>query len=548
MRKPNVQGCWCAIAGVVVALCAGCPAPYPAVPHHELAQRILQPSEVLLEVVSEDMEAAQESHPGRLSAPADARNQIDLPPEPPIHERVSTSHPEIQFVKFNSSEPLPSPSGLLPTPAASDSTNSSLHKLTLAAAIDLAYRASPALQSARAKICLAKAGKQIAYADFMPQAEIGFRSITGDTQPTGFIVPTIATDIGNTAFGGTSEDFRLAELRVQWTLWDFGRTTSRFGKSLINEEIAGLQLVRSQQTVAFEVAEAYFETLAAEAAIDVANEAVRRAESVLRDTKNYLNRGTAIRNDVLRADVFVKEMQLERVKAQTAHGVAIAKLNRAIGINSSTPIAVAKLDDTPEFDRPIGDCLQLAVENRREFGVVERGIAKAKLSENLAESDFLPRIYVGGVAATQGQSSPSRHADHLSGGVGIELGLFEGGRRIGRVREAQAEIDLAIARGKEVCDQIAYEVRVAYLAIADAAERLKVQQAAAAQASENLRVVNSQLDQGDAIVTDLIDAQLTLTRAQQGYLIATYDYQTALARLAYAVGLTPEYFLALPVR
>ena len=71
---------------------------------------------------------------------------------------------------------------------------------------------------------------------------------------------------------------------------------------------------------------------------------------------------------------------------------------------------------------------------------------------------------------------------------------------------------------------------------------------AATQASENLRVVRSLFDQGDTIVTDVIDAELTLTRAQQDYLIATYDYQTALARVAYAVGLPPESFLAIPAR
>jgi outer membrane protein TolC len=43
--------------------------------------------------------------------------------------------------------------------------------------------------------------------------------------------------------------------------------------------------------------------------------------------------------------------------------------------------------------------------------------------------------------------------------------------------------------------------------------------------------------QGEATPTDVVDAELALTRAQQGYYTALYDYQVALARLAYAVGL-----------
>ena len=142
----------------------------------------------------------------------------------------------------------------------------------------------------------------------------------------------------------------------------------------------------------------------------------------------------------------------------------------------------------------------------------------------------------------------SAHSDaqHASAGIAISLGLFQGGRRVGELRGANAEVDLACASGKQVCDQIAYEVKVAYLAIDDARQRIEVARTAAAQASENARVIKSQLDQGDAIPTDVIEAELTRTKAQQGYLIATYDYLSALARVAYAVGLPPESYLAMP--
>jgi outer membrane protein TolC len=52
-----------------------------------------------------------------------------------------------------------------------------------------------------------------------------------------------------------------------------------------------------------------------------------------------------------------------------------------------------------------------------------------------------------------------------------------------------------------------------------------------------LRVVRSLFEKGDATPTDVVDAELALTRAQEDSFTALYDYQTALARLAYAVGL-----------
>ena len=341
-------------------------------------------------------------------------------------------------------------------------------KLTLAAAIDMAYRMNPSIQAARNRLEIAHSGKDIAYADFLPEVGIGYRHVLGATQPTGFVLPTIPTSVGNVAFGGSADEYDTAELRAQWTLWDFGRRSAKYGQALVTQEIAGLQYVRRQQTVAFDVARAYFEALGANAAAEVAQESVRRAQSALTDAKNFLHRGNALRNDVLRTDVFMKEMQLELVKTQTAKGVAMAKLNRAIGINPTCTSQVVELAEPPPFDLPLCDCLKLAVENRREFGVVEHGIAKAKLGAGGAEAEFMPKIVVGGVGALQQEHDPTRYAQLASAGIGIELGLFQGGRRIGELREAKSEIDLAVSGGKEVCDEIAYEVKVAYLSITDA--------------------------------------------------------------------------------
>ena len=149
----------------------------------------------------------------------------------------------------------------------------------------------------------------------------------------------------------------------------------------------------------------------------MAEEAIRRAQSALANAKNFLHWGNAIRNDLLRADVFMKEMQLELIKTQTAKSVAIAKLNRAIGINPTCTSQVVELSEPPPFNLALCDCLQLAVENRREFGVVEHGIAKAKLGAGAAEAEFMPKVVVGGLGALQQQHDPTRYAQHASAGT-----------------------------------------------------------------------------------------------------------------------------------
>jgi outer membrane protein TolC len=398
----------------------------------------------------------------------------------------------------------------------------------------LALRSNPNLEAMEERIAQAEGGKQISFADFLPQARLYYRHIEGTPSEHPFALPTIPTAIGNVAFG-QSDRFDATELNVQWTLWDFGRTAGKFGQSVAALDVARLQYRRALQTVAFNVTAAYLMLLQTRAVTRVAEEAVRRAESDLRDARNFLRRGTAIRNDVLRAETFLAEMRLTLVRARTAERVAVAALNQAIGINVSSPTRVVDRTEAPDFRLALADCLQQAVDRRQEFAVVLRTVRSARLGEGVAQADFLPKIYVGGAAVHQ-ETTGQRDANLTTAGLNIEMGLFEGGRRLGRLRTAAADVRLALAQGKEICDRIAYEVTVAYLAIEDARQRLDLARTAVTQATENLRVVRNLIAKGDATPTDVVDAELALTRAQQNYYTALYDYQTALARLAYAVG------------
>ena len=236
------------------------------------------------------------------------------------------------------------------------------------------------------------------------------------------------------------------------------------------------------------------------------------------------------------AEALLAEMRLNQIKARTARSVAVAGLNQVIGINVSTDTEVVDRPTAPPFAIPLDHCLELAVSHREEFGVVIDSVRSAHLGVGVAEADFMPRVMVGGVAAHE-ETDAGGHANLAAGGLSIELVLFEGGRRLGHVRMAEAEERGAIAQGKEVSDRIAYEVNVAFVAIADARERIVQSDKAVTASTENLRVVRSQLEQGDAAPTDVVDGELALTRAQQSYYTALYDYQTALARLAYSVGL-----------
>jgi len=405
--------------------------------------------------------------------------------------------------------------------------------ISLSEAVEFAHQLSPRLRAVEQRVARARGDRTVAFAGFLPEVWAVYRHIEGTEE---FSLPTIPTEVGNVAYGGEADRFRQAELGIQWLVWDFGRTPGRYGQAEAAADIAALQFDRAKQTVAFEVADAYYALLRARAERAIAAEAVRDAESILRDSRNFLEYGDALEEGVLRADVQLARMQLALVRARADEAIARAALNRSIGFQIGAPIEIVDAQSEPSFDRPLEECMDLAVDHRDELRVALRAIDSSQLGVGAAQAAFFPRVVVGGTGIHVDRDGPPIEENVFTGGVRLELALFDGGRRVGELQGATADAQEAIARAEQICDAVAYEVVAAHVRIEECRERIRLGRTAVSHARETLRVETNRFKSGDATPTDMVDAELALVRSQQDYYDALYDYQLALARLEYATG------------
>src|SRR5262249_8126916 len=143
--------------------------------------------------------------------------------------------------------------------------------LSLREAIDFGQQNNPRLQAAIAAIDRARGEETVAFSAFLP--EFDFLSHEGITNPalgpaaagkTGIILPSATATHG----------FAQAEFQLQWTLYDFGRTSGRYHQAQARERIAEQQSVRARQTVGFDVATAYLLALQSRATRRIQEEAI----------------------------------------------------------------------------------------------------------------------------------------------------------------------------------------------------------------------------------------------------------------------------------
>jgi outer membrane protein TolC len=403
-------------------------------------------------------------------------------------------------------------------------------------AIALAFQLQPRLRFFQEAIAQARGRGQIAFAPFLPQVTFLTQAFFGEnpTRPAG------ASAVPAPEFGDAPgySNYQFGELFMQWTLWDFGRTYGRFQQAELGIAIAQLQAVRASQTVAYEVAAAYYQLLQARAARRVGEESVRLAQSILEISRKAFRAGLVERDEVLRAEVQLARARQAVVLANRAERVSVATLNRAIGLNVSAATAIVDRTAEPPFELSLAECLQRAVENRREFQVAQREIEVAQEGVRVARADFAPRFFVQGVVAGE-DGHKVRHGTTETGTVNIAWSLFQGGQRLGQRNTADASLRQAAAQAQVVCDTIAFEVNEAYRDIEAAREGLVLARPAITQARENLRLVTRRYATGDATPTDIVDAENSLVRALQDYYTAQYAYLAALARMDYATGLAP---------
>jgi len=131
-------------------------------------------------------------------------------------------------------------------------------------------------------------------------------------------------------------------------------------------------------------------------------------------------------------------------------------------------------------------------------------------------------------------------------GLHIDLPLYTGGRRSGTLRSADAEVQSALATARVILDQITLEVTLAYLDATTARKRIEHDRPAIIEAQENLRLVGNRYRNGQATPTDIVDAEVALTRAEQRLVAAAYEYLGALVGLDYALDNPPGSLLSLP--
>lgn len=413
--------------------------------------------------------------------------------------------------------------------------------LTLPLAVEIALRANPLVRATASGSEMARSQANEARVGRLPVVQFNetfarsnnpvfvFSSLLEQGR---FSAQNFALDALNTP--ASINNFR-SSLSVRVPLLDQHQTRTRINQAEIGQRQADAQAERVRQQIRFEVLRAYYGSLVAQAKKEVADEAVRMAESDVKRIRDMHEAGMVVASDLLSAEVQLAEFQQQQIQSEGERITAQAALNVALGVSIDTPQNVTGQLVEKEFTVASQDeFIRLAMHHRPEMAQTRLSLQSAREQKRGARGLFLPRIDLFGNFGLSGQGIVSGNSDYTIG-ASLTFNLFDASRRA-RIDQAQAAQSMAAAEQEQTANQIRFEIVRSYQLFISARARLAVAARAVEQAKETLRIIQDRYREGLTTITESLRAETTFVRARLNLFAARYDHYVGFAGILLASG------------
>jgi outer membrane protein len=415
--------------------------------------------------------------------------------------------------------------------------------VTLAQAVQIALKNNPTVHAATAYSEAAQHAIDIAKAGYFPQVNFS-EGFTRGNNPV-YVFGTLLTQrqftAANFALNFLNVPPPLDNFRTQFSasmpLYDFGRTAKRIEDARIQAKGVRESASRTEQSVVFDVINAYLNELLAQERVRVAQAAVAMTQADLDRARAREQQGLAVASDVLSAQAQLAQAKEDLIRAQNGVAIAQAALNVAMGVPEDAPTRPAgKLSEVNIAVGNLADLQQQALKQRPDYREAELQAERAGNSVSLAQKEFLPRIDMMGSWEVDNQTFAARGGNNWVAGATLTFNIFNGGARRAQIAESKAYERRAEAMRSQMESAVRLQVREAYLNLNAARQRVDVSRDSAAQAEESLRILRNRYDAGLATIMDVLRAETMRTSAENNHLNAIYDYRLAFAALELATG------------
>lgn len=406
-------------------------------------------------------------------------------------------------------------------------------RLTLDQAVGLALKQNPTAQIAILQAAQSEQDKNISRADLLPQAnakisdeaqKVNLQAQFGGKTPfPGFpktLGPYQVFSAGPT-FGAPVFDLTL------WRRYQAARDTVNASKA------NGLS---TREQVILLVVSQYIGTLRAVASVEASQSRVSLAQALYDQAADLQKEGVGTGIDTLRANVELQNEKQRLIEAETDRETSLFGLSRLLNLDPRQAIELA--DSLSFFDTPQPEAepsMELALAQRQEWKALQSQIAAAQHQKRATQDSRLPSLRFDGDFAYIGTSSNTTLPTYTFQ-ASVNMPLFTGGRIHAEIVRADLELKKLDQQKDDLRNQIALDVKTALLNLQSARNEVQVANLGVQLSKEEVDQARDRFKAGVANNIEVIQAQDSLSRANDNQIVALYRFNQARADLARSTG------------
>ena len=406
-------------------------------------------------------------------------------------------------------------------------------RLTLDQAVALAIKQNPTAQIAILTAAESEQDKNIARADLLPQVsahisdeaqKVNLRAEFGGVPA----FPGLPKTLGPFQLfsAGPSVSAPVFDLTL-WQRYQAARNTASASKA---------NSLSTREQVILLVVSQYIGTLRAVANVGASQSRVELAQALYDQAADLQKEGVGTGIDTLRANVELQNEKQRLLEAENDRETSLYGLSRLLNLDPRQKVALA--DSLSFFETPQPDVegsIEEALGNRQEWKALASQIKAAADQKKAAQALRLPNVRFDGEFSYVGTSGNTTLPTYTYEGS-VNLPLFTGGRIHAQVVSADLEIRKLQEQRADLRNQIALEVKTALLNLDSARNEVQVANLGVQLSKEEVDQARDRFKAGVANNIEVIQAQDSLSRANDNQIAALYRFNQARADLARSVG------------
>ncbi len=339
-----------------------------------------------------------------------------------------------------------------------------------------------------------------------------------------------------------------ATISITQLIFDGGRTVANI-RSAKAADIAGrATLLRQLQTLAFNVANAYYTVLEDNATVTADAQLVREFEVSESSTAAQIRNGAAARSDIAAAQFQTAQARGNLV---TAQGVAIgaqASFATTLGLDADAEVVPQSITAQLQAPNPTyAASLKRALIMRPDYISAAYNVESAKEDVRYAKlarfpiltagaSDGVSRTFLDCVTTATASVCPgaSSWSNDKAIGLNLTVPIYDQGVTNYNVAVAASQLDQADRDIQLDAATVESDVRSALATLISARSSLVQARSELTSAQVSLSATQAQYKVGATTVLNLVTAEANLTTAQSAYISALYGVRTAEQNYLYA--------------